>query len=135
MSILLGRQHDTHPLQILVRFCALPGQLQGYQDEQETVLRDLNGKRQSLSMHFQNRPQQSLIWCKMYSGTAIPQAYLPKSSCFRRQHNNKRPTSSTGCSGGNVIGVVKWHCLQYLSIWHKKSYKNTQQPLFNFVFK
>lgn len=71
----------------------------------------------------------------MYSGTATPQAYLPKSSCFRRQHNNKRPTSSTGCSGGNVIGVVKWHCLQYLSIWHKKSYKNTKKPLFSFVFK
>lgn len=48
MSILLGRQRDTHPLQILVRFCALPGQLQGYQDEQETVLHDLNGKGQCL---------------------------------------------------------------------------------------
>lgn len=43
-------------------------------------------------------------------------SFIPKSSCFKRQQSSKRPTSSTGCSGGNVIGVVKWHCLQYLSI-------------------
>lgn len=41
---------------------------------------------------------------------------VPRSSCFKRQQNSRRPTSSTGCSAGNVMGVVRWHCLQYLSI-------------------
>lgn len=55
------------------------------------------------------------VSCKIYSTDKILR-FIPKSSCFKRQHNSKRPTSSTGCSGGKVMGVVKWHCLQYLSI-------------------
>lgn len=47
--------------------------------------------------------------------------YLPKSSCLRRQHSSRRPTSSTGCSGGKLMGVVRWHCRQHRSTWHRKS--------------
>lgn len=50
-------------------------------------------------------------------------ARLPRSWCLSRQQSSRRPTSSTGCSGGKVMGVIRWYCLQVRSIWHRKSYK------------